>query len=239
MNKSLKISVKKTFGSGSESRTLEFCTEIRTGELLAVSGSSGCGKTTLLRLLAGLCKADEGYIRYGDEIWFDSAKGIDLAPQKRRTGVVFQDYALFPNMSLGENIRFALRDPGDACHMEKVVRLLGIEGLLKRKPGQVSGGQRQRAAFARALALRPSLMLLDEPFSALDWELRWRLQDELKNWHREFGCTTLVVSHDLLELFRVADRVIRLDGDPPCLADIDKAALLYAQLRDYLAPFPE
>ena len=239
MSHSLKFSVKKTFSDGSEGKTLELDMEIRPGELLAVSGSSGCGKTTLLRLLAGLCKPDEGYIRYGDEVWFDSAKGIDLAPQKRRTGLVFQDYALFPHMSLGENIRFALRNAGDAPYMEKVVRMLGIEELLKRKPGQVSGGQRQRAAFARALALRPSLMLLDEPFSALDWELRLRLQDELKHWHREFGCTTLVVSHDLLELFRVADRVVRLDGDPPSLGDIDKAALLYAQLRDYLAPFPE
>ena len=104
---------------------------------------------------------------------------------------------------------------------------------------QETGGERQRAAFARALSSRPAILLLDEPFSALDWELRWRLQDELRDWHRAFGCTTLLVSHDLLELFRVADRVMRLDGPPPSLADLDRASQMFAKMRDYLSPFPE
>jgi len=212
---------------------------LHQGELLAISGSSGCGKTTLLRMLAGLATPEQGFIQWGDKIWLDSNQGINVPPQERRVGLVFQDYALFPNMTLGENLRYALRSSADAGLLPGIVETLGLRDLLHRKPNQVSGGQRQRAAFARALASQPSLLLLDEPFSALDWELRWRLQDELREWHKKFGCTTIVVSHDLLELFRVSDRVLRIDGPPPSLDDLDRASQMYAALRDRLAPFPE
>ena len=236
---SMRITLHKRLHSEAGERTLDIDTMLNGGELLAVSGSSGCGKTTLLRLLAGLASADEGVIECDGETWYDSARKINLPPQRRKVGLVFQDYALFPNMTLGQNLRYALRSPADAALLPGIVQILGIEGLLERKPHQVSGGQRQRAAFARALASQPAVLLLDEPFSALDWELRWRLQDELREWHRTFGCTTLVVSHDLLELFRVADRVLRLDGPPPSLADLDRASRMYAELRDRLSPFPE
>ena len=209
VSEELRIVIRKALSTESGMRMLEIDTHVRAGELLAISGSSGCGKSTLLRILAGLATADEGCITCGSTVWFDSAAHIGLAPQQRRCALVFQDYALFPNMTLG------------------------------RKPHQVSGGQRQRAAFARALVSRPALLLLDEPFSALDWELRARLQDDLRQWHREFDCTTLMVSHDLVELFRVADRVMRLDGAPPSLRDLDKLAESYAKLRDWLSPFPE
>jgi len=239
MSVSLRITLRKTLATESGERMLELDTTLIAGELLAISGSSGCGKSTLLRMLAGLASPDEGLIQCGNEVWFDSSLGICLPPQARRTGLVFQDSALFPNMTLGDNMRFALREKAHRSLLPLIAQTLGLTELLGRYPHQVSGGQRQRAAFARALASQPSLQLLDEPFSALDWELRWRLQDELRQWHRSFDCTTLVVSHDLLELFRVADRVIRLDGDPPSLGDLDKATQLYNALRDYLSPFPE
>lgn len=239
MSEELRIVIRKALATESGMRLLEIDTHVRAGELLAISGSSGCGKSTLLRILAGLTEADEGCITCGSAIWFDSTAHICLSPQQRRCALVFQDYALFPNMTLGKNLEFALRSPKDRGTLETIVATLGIQELLGRKPHQVSGGQRQRAAFARALVSRPALLLLDEPFSALDWELRARLQDELRQWHRDFDCTTLVVSHDLVELFRVADRVMRLDGAPPSLRDLDKLAESYAKLRDWLAPFPE
>ncbi len=239
MSEALRIVIRKALSSENGTRILEIDTHVCAGELLAISGSSGCGKSTLLRILAGLAIADEGCITCGSAVWFDSAAHISLAPQQRCCALVFQDYALFPNMTLGRNLEFALRSPKDRGTLETIVNTLGIQELLGRKPHQVSGGQRQRAAFARALVSRPALLLLDEPFSSLDWELRARLQDELRQWHREFDCTTLMVSHDLVELFRVADRVMRLDGAPPSLRDLDKLAESYAKLRDWISPFPE
>lgn len=234
MSHSLRITIDKTIHSETGSRILELDTVIHAGELLAISGSSGCGKTTLLRIVAGLAHADKGVIQYGQNIWFDSSQKICLSAQARRVGLVFQDYALFPHMTLGSNLKFALRQKSHSAFLSSIVETLGVSELLGRYPHQVSGGQRQRVALARALVMQPSLLLLDEPFSALDWELRWRLQDELRQWHRQFDCTTVVVSHDLLELFRIADRVVRLDGAPPQLSDLDRAAEMYNNLRNSL-----
>lgn len=235
----LQIQVKKTLFSENGKRVLHFENYINQGEFLAISGSSGCGKTTLLRILAGLIHPDEGIIKCGNKIWYHHQKKIFLPPQKRKIGLVFQDYALFPNMTVRRNLEFALPKNFPVSSIHSISQTLGINHLYERKPNQLSGGEKQRVAFARALITKPDLLLLDEPFSSLNWELRWHLQRELKSWHQEFGCTTVVVSHDLLELFRLADRVLCLDGPPPSIEDLDKARNLIGELRDYLSLPPE
>jgi molybdate transport system ATP-binding protein len=185
--------------------------EIGEGELVTVFGASGAGKTTLLRMLAGLTEPDAGQLTVGGDTWFDAARAIRRAPQARSIGFVFQDYALFPNMSVRGNLEFALADRRDGARVDELLKLMELGPLQQRRPGELSGGQRQRVALARALARRPRILLLDEPLSALDAETRLRLQDELLRLHRAFGLTTLLVSHDLSEVFRLSDRVLMLE----------------------------
>ena len=181
---------------------------IRAGERVALFGPSGAGKTTLLRMLAGLTRPDSGRLVVGDEVWFDAARGIDLPPQRRRIGLVFQDYALFPHLTVRGNLAFAAHTP---ARVDELLALMGLEALANRKPDTLSGGQKQRVALARALAWEPALLLLDEPLSALDPALRSRLQQELLRVHEALKLTTVLVSHDLAEVFRLASRVIRLE----------------------------
>ncbi|NJK94257.1 MAG: ATP-binding cassette domain-containing protein [Bacteroidales bacterium] len=204
------INVRKDLVSPTGQMTLEVNATIRLGELTGLFGQSGAGKTTLLRMLAGLTVPDSGRITFGDEIWFDSGKKISLSPQQRNLGFMFQDYALFPNMTVKENILYAQASK----NKEKVTELLKSFDLLEfanRKPGRLSGGQKQRVALARALAREPRLLLLDEPLSALDSEMRSTLQEEIKSVHERFKTTTIMVSHDLAEVFRLADSVVCLD----------------------------
>ena len=186
-------------------------TTIHTGELVALFGPSGSGKTTLLRILSGLMNPDKGLVKFGEKVWFDSVKKINLPPQQRNIGFMFQDYALFPNMTVEQNIFFAQPEK----EPKKVTELIGIFGLSefrKRKPGGLSGGQKQRVALARALAREPQLLLLDEPLSALDAEMRVTLQNEILQAHDLLGATTIMVSHDLNEVFRLASHVITIDN---------------------------
>ena len=185
--------------------------DIAEGEFVTLFGKSGAGKTTLLRMLAGLTDPDAGTLVVGDETWFDGARGIRRAPQQRKIGFVFQDYALFPNMSVRGNIEFALENQRDRAHVDKLLALMELGALAQRRPAELSGGQRQRVALARALARRPRILLLDEPLSALDAETRLRLQDELLKLHRTFKLTTLLVSHDLGEVFKLSDRVLAIE----------------------------
>jgi len=185
--------------------------DIAEGEFVTLFGKSGAGKTTLLRMLAGLTDQDAGTLVVGDETWFDAARGIRRAPQQRRIGFVFQDYALFPNMSVRGNLEFALEHQRDRAHVDELLALMELEALAQRRPAELSGGQRQRVALARALARRPRILLLDEPLSALDAETRLRLQDELLKLHRTFKLTTLLVSHDLGEVFKLSDRVLAIE----------------------------
>jgi len=190
----------------------ELSHEFKTAEFWTIFGESGIGKTTLLRMIAGLETPDSGAIAVDDEIWFDSSKKINLPPQKRRVGFVFQNYALFENMSVIENIRFAQPKRDDKKAFE-ILEKMHIRELANRAPSTLSGGQRQRVALARAIAQEPRVLLLDEPLSALDAIIRGKLQDELKETHDTFGLTTIMVSHDRSEVFKLSDYALWLkDG---------------------------
>jgi len=180
------------------------------GELLAVVGPSGSGKTTLLRSVAGLHAAAQGEIRCQDETWLDSARGIHLRVQQRRVGMLFQHYALFPHLTALDNIAIALPEAGAGSRADRARRLMSLvtmEGLEARHPGQLSGGQQQRVALARALARDPLVLLLDEPFSAVDQQTRRKLMRELARLRQQFRMPVLLVTHDLDEARMLADRI--------------------------------
>jgi len=182
------------------------------GEGVAVLfGPSGAGKTVTLQCLAGLLRPDSGRIVVGGRVVFDAAAGVDLPPQARRVGYVFQGYALFPHLSVQDNVAFGLRHRPRAERQrraEEVIERLGLGGLEHRRPRQLSGGQRQRVALARALATDPALLLLDEPLSALDEPTRRALRDELRDLLATWGTPTVLVTHDFPEAYRLADRIV-------------------------------
>ncbi len=180
-------------------------------ELLALTGPSGSGKTTILRILAGLEKRAKGRLTVQGELWQDSAKGIFLAPQQRSIGVVFQDYALFPNMSVLQNLQFALPKTENQTLIEELLEVMDLQELKKAYPRELSGGQQQRVALARALVRRPKLLLLDEPLSALDTQMREHLQVFIRLLHERYALTTLLISHHPEEIQRLADRVLVLE----------------------------
>jgi molybdate transport system ATP-binding protein len=179
--------------------------EIEEGDFVALSGKSGSGKTTFLRVLAGLEEA-KGIIKVGDEVWLDGKRS--LVPQKRKIGYVFQDYALFANMSVEENLLFVNKDRKLA---EYLLEITELGELKKRLPNMLSGGQQQRVSLCRAMMNRPKLLLMDEPLSALDPSMRTKLQNEILILHKEFGTTTIMVSHDPSEIYQLASRVLVLD----------------------------
>ncbi|MBR6707894.1 MAG: ATP-binding cassette domain-containing protein [Clostridia bacterium] len=180
-------------------------------ETLALLGASGCGKSMTLRCIAGVEKPDSGRIILDGTVLYDSARGIDMKPQQRRTGLMFQHYALFPNMTVLQNVmcgaRRGGRRPGRKDAAMLALESMGIGDLASRLPRQLSGGQQQRTALARMLVSDPEVLLLDEPFSALDSHLRFRMEEEMRKVIREFGKTVLLVSHDRDEVYRLADKV--------------------------------
>lgn len=180
--------------------------EIAPQTLLTLYGKSGSGKTTLLRMLAGLEIPDSGKIEVNGTLWFDSTAGICISPQKRRVGLVFQDYALFPTMTVWENLLFA-QEKKEHRTAGEMLAVMGLDSLRDRYPATLSGGQKQRVALARAMLRNPDILLLDEPLSALDQITRNKLQDEILKVHRQFGLSTLLVSHDKQEVFKLSDRV--------------------------------
>jgi molybdate transport system ATP-binding protein len=201
----IEIALRKALlGSGG---AMELAVELRieSGSFVAIAGESGSGKTTLLRILAGLERA-EGRIAVDGELWMEGRRS--LPPRKRRIGFVFQDYALFENMTVRENLLFVRPDRALA---ERLMTLCSLEALAERYPATLSGGQQQRVALCRALMGEPKLLLMDEPLSALDPAMRRRLQEDIARLHREFGTTTLMVSHDPAEIYRLADRVLTLE----------------------------
>ncbi|PQL89547.1 ATP-binding cassette domain-containing protein [Apibacter sp. wkB309] len=195
------------------SRILSVQTELPENQLICISGPSGIGKTTLLRMIAGLTKPDRGIIQVGDRIFYDSLNNINLSPQKRNIGFMFQDYALFPNMTVEENISFAQNKVKDKAWVDTLIKSYGLDALRNQKPDKLSGGQKQRTALARTLAKKADLLLLDEPLSSVDSTMRIKLQNEILKAHAVFGSTTLVVSHDQDEVNKMAQCVLYMEYD--------------------------
>lgn len=214
--------------------------EIESGELVALLGPSGSGKTTILRMVAGLEYADGGHIYFGDQ------DATDIPVRDRGVGFVFQHYALFPHMTVAQNIAFGMeiskvkRDKAAiSARVDELLRLVRLEGLGDRFPAQISGGQRQRVALARALAVDPKVLLLDEPFGALDANVRRDLRRWLREIHSELGITTLFVTHDQEEALDLADRVVILkdgkiiqQGTPEEVCRDPKSAFVMSFLGD-------
>jgi molybdate transport system ATP-binding protein len=194
---------------------LDVALEIPAGTCLALAGPSGAGKTSVLRIVAGLVHPDRGRVRCGDDVWLDTARRIDLAPERRRCGYVFQEYALFAHLSAWQNVAYPLRGLGRAERRERALALLdrfGIAHLADQRPRVLSGGERQRVAVARALARRPAALLLDEPLSALDPRLRAAAGRELATVLAETGVPALLVTHDFTEAAVLGTRVGVIDG---------------------------
>ncbi|RLA69654.1 MAG: ABC transporter ATP-binding protein [Epsilonproteobacteria bacterium] len=219
----IKINITKTLQGSAGTMNLDVNISIKEHEFVALSGKSGSGKTTLLRILAGLEKA-KGTINVNGELWQNSAKV--LAPQKRGIGFVFQDYALFPNMSVEQNLLYVRKDKVLAQHL---LEMTDLTTLKERLPSTLSGGQRQRVSLCRALMNRPKLLLMDEPLSALDPAMRTKLQQDILKLHHEFGTTTIMVSHDPSEIYRLAERVIVLEHGKVVQDGTPKEVLLQTQ----------
>ena len=200
------VDITKELKSQSSTMMLDVTMQIEEGAFIAVAGESGSGKTTLLRILAGL-ETSKGSIKIGSDVW--QSERFFLPPQKRAIGFVFQNYALFENMTVEQNLLYVSKDRELAQHLLELTSLLD---LAKRYPNSLSGGQKQRVALCRAFMRRPKLLLLDEPLSALDPHMRIKLQQDIMRLHKEFGTTSIMVSHDPSEIYRLASHVYMLQN---------------------------
>jgi molybdate transport system ATP-binding protein len=199
------IDIQKELQGSNGKMDLDISIDIKSKSFLAISGKSGSGKSTFLRILAGLSEA-KGKIVVDDEVWLDSNFSLDI--QSRQIGFVFQDYALFDNMTISQNLLFVNKDK-ELAHT--LLDICELQDMSHRLPSMLSGGQKQRVALCRAMMKRPKLLLLDEPLSALDVQMRTKLQDEILRLHQHFGTTTLMVSHEPSEMYKLSDRIVVLD----------------------------
>ncbi|TCM76948.1 molybdenum ABC transporter ATP-binding protein [Rhodovulum steppense] len=222
---------------------LDAAFRVESGELLALVGHSGSGKTTLLRTIAGLWRPETARVTVNGRVWLDTAAGVNLPGHRRRVGVVFQNYALFPHMTAAQNVMAAMAAP-DPTEAAQMLDLVNLHGLGDRKPAQLSGGQQQRVAVARALARRPQALLLDEPFSAVDRATREKLYGEIIALRAHLAMPVVLVTHDVNEAQLLADRmlviekgqVIRVGTTAEVMADPD--ALRAMGLREVAAMLP-
>jgi len=207
----IKIALKKKLFAPVGDLQLDIQFELARGTFLSLYGKSGAGKTSILRMIAGLMPADTGHIQIGENTWLDTQQKINQSPQERNPGFVFQDYALFPNMTVEENLKFALIKNQDSRIIQELIEIIELGDLRHQKPGRLSGGQQQRVALARALVQKPKLLLLDEPLSALDLEMRTKLRQYILEAHKAYQFSTILVSHDTPEILALSDRIIEID----------------------------
>jgi molybdate transport system ATP-binding protein len=219
--KRLHVALKKSFAA---SRIQQFSIDLSftsPAEVTVIFGPSGSGKTTILQCIAGLLRPDAGRITIDDEQVFDSKREIEIPPEQRRFGYVFQDLALFPHMTAAENIGFGVRVNGSrrTAMVKDVLERFSIAHVAGHRPGEISGGERQRVALARALVTEPRLLLLDEPFSALDDELKREIIADLKQWLDQYRIPVLFVTHDRGEVSALGDRMLVLKEGKIALQD--------------------
>ncbi len=207
----ISLSLHKKLHTAQGNMVLDIELKITPGEFITLYGESGAGKTSTLRMLAGLLTPDKGKITVDNEAWLDTQQKIDLPPQKREIGFVFQEYALFPNMTVRKNLDYALQKTQDKKIIEELIDMIELGDLQYQKPNTLSGGQQQRVALARALVQKPKILLLDEPLSALDAKMRMKLQGYLLNIQKKYNITILLVSHDIPEIIKLSDRVYVLE----------------------------
>ena len=204
----ISINIEKKLKAYSGQQWLKVNREFTDGSIIKIYGPSGAGKTTLLKIIAGLVSPEKGIIKVDDVIWIDTSTKIDLSPQKRMAGFVFQNYALFPNMTVQEHLEYATKD---AEWIDRLLSIGKLETLTTHKPEHLSGGQQQRLAILRALAIKPKLLLMDEPFSALDQQMKVVLIGELKLLFAELGLTVLIVTHNPQELDGLCNGELEID----------------------------
>ncbi|MDN3512821.1 MAG: ATP-binding cassette domain-containing protein [Candidatus Brocadia sp.] len=204
----IKVRIKKTW----KEFGLHVNFEVPHEKVTALFGPSGAGKSSILRLISGLERPDGGIIHKGEEVWYDESKAINLLPQQRSVGFVFQDFALFPHLTVERNVAYGIKEKKRVKETKDLLSLVGLSGYERYYPGQLSGGQKQRVALVRALARRPNILLLDEPLSALDWETRRQLQEDLKRVIKQLHVTTLYVTHDVTEVYKLADYVVVMEA---------------------------
>ena len=191
------VNIEKKLKAYNGQQVLRIKKHFLPGGITRITGPSGAGKTTFLKMIAGLITPNSGIIKTNDGVWFDASQKVNLSPQQRRVGFVFQDYALFPNMTVKQHLEYAT---DDAEWITRLLKTGGLETFANHKPDQLSGGQQQRLAIMRALAIKPKLLLMDEPFSALDLKMKSALIKDLQFLFTELGTTTLIVSHNPQEL---------------------------------------
>lgn len=201
------IDIEKKLKAYEGVRTLKVKAELAAGSITHIYGPSGAGKTTFLKIIAGFIEPEKGKITVNGECWLDTFAKINLAPQKRLTGFVFQDYALFPNMTARQHLEYATNDAG---WIDRLLKMGKLDTLANQKPQYLSGGQQQRLAILRALAIKPMLLLMDEPFSALDNETKLALIGDLKLLFAELGMTVLIVSHNRDEVAGLTGNILEV-----------------------------
>ncbi len=206
----IQINICKTLRFSEGKKPLSVAAVLAEGTITALYGNSGAGKTTLLKIIAGLLQPEEGFITIGEAVWLDTKRNINLPPQQRSIGFVFQDYALFPNMTVLQNLHYAAGKKRDDSFIQHLVETVSLQAFLHIKPSQLSGGQQQRVALIRALVRKPQLLLLDEPLAALDITLRHSLHEALQQLQQQLKFTALLVTHDVGDVYALSKHILHL-----------------------------